>query len=328
MISGKMAAELERTTGRPVRLGDMVRLSVFWDRGFTIREVPLAGVFEFPAENSALDRIAYVDVDTLRTLEWNGPGRCLSHAVTRQSPLDYLTGDLADVFGSPGITEPSEAGIQLEDVERALAEPRDGGELVPASAGSWNFILIRLKPGVESGAIRAGLERQLAAEGLKATVGDWREAGGSGASLAGSLRWAFNGALALVVVLIALILANSFVIWITQRTAEIATMRALGASWGFVFSLLVVEAAILCAASGGAGVAVGSAIVAWLSRRGVDTGNRILALVFGGATLRPVLSWPMVGACFLGSVTVGVLALLLPIRLALRMHPARAMEGD
>jgi putative ABC transport system permease protein len=327
MISRKIAAELERTTGRPVSIGKTVRLSVFWDRGFTIREVPIVGIFGYQVENSALDRIAYVDADTLRALNGMVRGDA-SESPLPEGATEYLSGNLEEMFGASGITESSGEGIRLQDVELALTEPQGGLDDVQRGAGSWNFILLRLRPGVDAGSLKAVIERKLIAEGLQASVGDWRAAGGSGASLASSLSVAFNAGLALVAILVVLILANSFVIWITQRTAEIATMRALGASRGFVLSLLLAEAAILCAVSGAAGVALGSAIVTWLGRRGVDTGNRILALVFGGAKLRPVLTWGMVVTCLLGSMVVGVLALLLPIRLALRLHPARAMEGE
>jgi putative ABC transport system permease protein len=325
MISKRMAAELERSVGHAVAPGDRIRLSVFWDRGFTIREVPLTGTFEYPAANTVLDRIAYVDADTLRALNGMVRGDAASSQLPEGSTR-YLSGDLENVFDTNATAEPAESGVRLQDVEHALTEPRTGDTRLPVQAGSWNFILIRLNPGAAARSFRLDLEKQLAHEDLQARVGDWQAAGGSGAALAGSLRSAFNGGLALVAVVIGLILANSFVIWVNQRTSEIATMRALGASRGFILSLFFAEAAILSMVSGAAGVAVGSAVVVWLGRTGVHIDNRILTLVFGGTTLRPMLTWRTVTGGFLGALAVGLLALLLPLRLALRLRPARVME--
>jgi putative ABC transport system permease protein len=327
MLSGKMAADLERSVGHPVNVGDVVRLSTFEDRGFTIRQVPIVGFFTYPVDNTALDRIAYVDAATLRALNGMVRGDAPASSLP-EGATDYLSGNLDDLFDAPGITGQSGEGISVLDVERSLSEPPAAGEVVPYGGGSWSFILIRLKPGAKAGSLKTVIERRLAAEGLSASVGDWMAAGGSGASLASSLRWVFNGGLALATILVVLILANSFVIWIAQRTTEIATMRALGASRAFVLALLFTEAAILGAAWGGAGVAVGSSIVLWLGQRGIVLANRILVLVFGGATLQPVLTPGMVVAYLLGSAGIGVLALLVPIRLALRLDPARAMEGE
>ncbi len=72
LISLKKAEEISRSAGRSLVVGDPILLSVFTNHGFSIREVPLTGIFQYPTENTALERIAYVDSDTLRAL--NGIG--------------------------------------------------------------------------------------------------------------------------------------------------------------------------------------------------------------------------------------------------------------
>ena len=327
MISLKLASEIGRSMGGTLTPGAQVRLSTYTNRGFAIREVPLAGFFEYPSSNAVLDRIAYVDAATLRML--NGAAR--EKDVPAQLPgeaTSFLSGDLEGVFDSAGDEGRGGAGLSLTEVEQALSDTTVRAPVTTASAGSWNFILLRLEPGVDPRAFRLALEREFAREGLDVRVGDWKAAAGSGAALAGSLSAVFNLGLGLLAVVIVLILTNTFVIWVTQRTAEIATMRALGASKGFVFLLFFQESAILSTAAGLVGLAVGSVIVSFLHRRGLSLDNRLLTLVFGGTTLRPLLTARTAVVCFLGALIVGCASIVLPVRLALRVQPARGLEAE
>ena len=327
LISLKKAEEIGRSAGRPLVAGDPILLSVFTNRGFSIREVPLAGIFQYPTENTALERIAYVDADTLRALN----GMVRGKVDLRELPTEttnFLQGDLTGIFDSSTTAKTEDQGVRVSDVERVLSDTGTTRAGASDDTGSWNFVLIKLKPGVDRRVFQRNLEDRFRLLGLEARVGDWKAAAGSGAALAGSLSVAFNIGLVLLGVVIVLILANIFYTWVIERTAEIATMRALGASKGLVVSLFFTESTILSIISAAFGVLVCSALVFWMGRRGFTTDNRILMLVFGGTKLRPLLTSRSVVGGFLGAIAVGATAILLPLRLALKVALVKAMDTE
>jgi len=327
MISEKSALDIGKMTGHEPAIGDPVQLSVFTNRGFSIREVPLAGTFEYPVSNAVLDRISYVDSDTLRALNGMIQGSSASENLPKDART-WVSGDLQGIFDSKGTETTVDSGIRLSDVERALAASGPQDKAKPKDAGSWNFLVIKLASGTDLNTVKRDLEEKLRSAGLEARVGDWKAAAGSGAALAGSLSLAFNVGLGLLAIVIILVLANSFVALVTERTSEIATMRAVGAPKRFVRSLFLGEATVLCILSGAAGVILGSLLVAWMHRRGFATDNRIISMVFGGRILRPLLTPGTLVAAFLGSIVIGGAASLFAVRFALRIHPARAMESE
>jgi ABC-type antimicrobial peptide transport system permease subunit len=241
---------------------------------------------------------------------------------------NFLQGDLTGIFDSSTTAKTADLGVRVSDVERALSDTGTTRAGASADTGSWNFLLIKLKPGVDRRVFQRNLEDRFRLLGLEARVGDWKAAAGSGAALAGSLSVAFNIGLVLLGVVIVLILANIFYTWVIERTAEIATMRALGASKGLVVSLFFTESTILSIVSAAFGVLVCSALVFWMGRRGFTTDNRILMLVFGGTKLRPLLTSRSVVGGFLGAIAVGATAILLPLRLALKVALVKAMDAE
>ena len=328
MISKAQAAEIGGSQAKPLAPGDLIKLTAFTSRGFTIRQVPLAGIFEFPTTNAVLDKIAYVDSGTLRSLTGMVQGSG-TPANLPSSDTSYLTGSLTDVFGSSTSTvNDGASGISLSSVVSSLADTAARNAAASPAKGAWNFILVRLQAGANPGVVQGALERQFEAAHLPVTVGDWKAAAGTGAALSGALAIAFDSGLVLLAVVIIFVLVNTMTIWITERTGEIGTIRALGGSRGLVFELLFTESMILSAASALAGLVVGSAIVAWMARHGFPIHNRILELVFGGSRLKPLLTAKTLATGFIGALAIGALGVIFPLRLALKVQPGRAMDTE
>jgi putative ABC transport system permease protein len=328
LLSSQRVADIARTTGKRPKPGDPILLSVFTNMGFRIRETPLEGIFEYPASNSVLDRIAYVDADTLRALNGMNLG-IRDDLVPTEAETKYLSKDVADMFNSdPGQVVSQGTGSRLAEIERVLAQTEGRDRANRSDTGAWNFIILHLKPGIDPAAISRGLERDLSARGLDAVVGDWRTAAGSSATLAGALRSIYNIGLVLLAVVVLLVTANTLVIWVLERSPDIATMRALGASRGFIRSMFFLETLFLGIVSGTAGAIIGSSVVAILNARGIRLSNTMIAMVFGGGILRPVVSLRVLSVSFLSAVIVAALAWIYPVGLALRVRPAGAMRED
>jgi putative ABC transport system permease protein len=107
-------------------------------------------------------------------------------------------------------------------------------------------------------------------------------------------------------------IANTMVVAVLERRGEIGLRRALGATRGDVRTQFLVEAVLLAAAGGAAGVALGAAA------------TTLGALAAGWQLVVPALA---VGGGLLAAVLAGALAGLWPAARAARLAPAEALRA-
>jgi ABC-type antimicrobial peptide transport system permease subunit len=112
-----------------------------------------------------------------------------------------------------------------------------------------------------------------------------------------------------------------------ERTREIGTMRAIGASRKFVTRLFMTETLALGLVSGALGAGLGAVIVKVMASVGIPATNEFTAFMFSGEYLRPELKAQHLVLAFVTIVVVGVLSTFYPARLAARIAPAEAMRG-
>ena len=100
----------------------------------------------------------------------------------------------------------------------------------------------------------------------------------------------------MIAVVAVIIIMNTLVISVTERTSEIGTMRASGAQKSFVWKMVLCETLLLTGLSGVLGITVGGAVLAVLNVVGIEATNMFFEIIFGGPVLRPQLSLPSVMA--------------------------------
>ncbi len=165
--------------------------------------------------------------------------------------------------------------------------------------------LLRLKTALDD-------ERDLSAR-EKALTGKIDPAGGLV-----STRQAFLVAISFLVCMVGI--ANAMLMAITERFREIATMKCLGATDGFILTQFLMEAGIQGAAGGAMGMLVGL----------------LLSLIKGGWLFGGHLLWyfPALGllmcglACILAGLVLATMASIYPSWLASRMAPMEAMRVE
>ncbi|MCK4827007.1 FtsX-like permease family protein, partial [bacterium] len=155
---------------------------------------------------------------------------------------------------------------------------------------------------------------------------DWQTAAGMMGSLAYTVKTIFNLVILLIAVVAIIIIMNTLVISVTERTSELGTMRAIGAQKGFVRKMIIAETLITSCIFGAAGIVFGALILWILNIIGIPATNMFLEVLFGGAVLHPVISVSSV-IYSLGIVAgIGVLASLYPVAAALRIEPVKAIS--
>ncbi len=101
---------------------------------------------------------------------------------------------------------------------------------------------------------------------------------------------------------------------VTERTAEIGLLRAIGAYRGTILSVFLTEAVVIAAIGGLAGIGAALALVGVLQ----------LAL----PDLPVVPSWPFIGLAFLVALAIGLAAGIVPALRASGMHPLEALRAE
>ncbi len=154
------------------------------------------------------------------------------------------------------------------------------------------------------------------------TVTQYRQASIADIAVAVQLVGAFVQAFAVLALAVAgLVIANTFVILLTQRTRELALLRCVGAERRQVFRSVVAEAAVLGGLSALLGV-----LAAWgIGSAAVSVANRFDLPV---AIAAPNLTWTAVVIPLVAGLVVTVVAALAPARRATAVAPVAALRQD
>ncbi len=129
----------------------------------------------------------------------------------------------------------------------------------------------------------------------------------------GALTYAVSGIAAISLAVAGILIMNVMLVAISERTAEIGLLKALGASRGQILRLILAEAVLLSALGGGLGLGLG------------ELGCYVIRQAF------PVLPayapvW-VVASVFGLALFTGLLFSLLPARRAARLDPVLALSG-
>ncbi|MEV5508555.1 ABC transporter permease [Streptomyces orinoci] len=187
--------------------------------------------------------------------------------------------------------------------------------------GQFNELLVAARPGTDQAALAAEVRRLLPAEDAWVASGD--ELAAQQAQMLAQKNRTLSRTL-LVFAGIALlvgvfIIANTFTMLISQRSREIALLRAVGASRRQVVRSVLIEAGMLGLVSSAAGLAFGAGIAVGL--------RSFLGAQGAGFPDGPlVISPTAVLASLAVGVVVTVLAAWLPSRKAARIAPVQALN--
>ena len=129
------------------------------------------------------------------------------------------------------------------------------------------------------------------------------------------------GCVALIGLLVAAAgVSNAVLMSVAERTREIGTMRALGASRGRIFALVCLETVQVCTAG-----SLGGVLLAFVSSRTVEAWLRA-RLPFAPTDALIQWHWSIAAACVFGAVLLACFAALLPASRAAELSPIEAIR--
>ncbi|MFP4409233.1 MAG: ABC transporter permease [Spirochaetaceae bacterium] len=328
-------------------LGSEALLAVARGSSFTLRGMPVRGLFSYPVEDELLGQVALTDPETARSLNGYIRGGA-AEAEVPEGQRDLLEGELDSMFGGGDPEPESDAGGPGDD-GLDNGEPADGGSAAEPGdrdpeallqgleaerearaaretvAGAWNFLLVKLEEPGSYDRVRRRLIEAGYSEENGYLIRDWRETVGGSAQIVGYLQLMFNAGLFFVAFGAAVIATNALVLSVLERTKEIGTFRALGAGKGRVAAMVGGETLLVVVGAAALGLAAGGAALIWLNGAELRLENQYIEILFGGEPISGTVSFSLLLSHLGGALILAVVALLYPLKKALSIAPVEAM---
>jgi putative ABC transport system permease protein len=322
VISKSTFNKLKKKAGVEPKIGDQIVVTGMSSGGFKIRAVPLVGVVGAEDENEGQSFITYADVNTVRLLSGLTIGNDEETPVT-EDQKSLLAASEDDLFGGETLIQASKTAVP-----KAAPQASAPRKAAVADTGAWYFAIARLKNPNAAAATIASLNAWFAKEGIEAQAGDWKAASNPFGSSVDVIRIVFNIAIIIVAIVAVIIMMNTLVISVIERTGEIGTMRALGARKGFVRKMFLVETLTIAVVFGIIGTALALGTLGVLNVLHIEATNAFLKLLFAGPVLHTTASISSVLWSLILVSLVAVVAHLYPVSLALKIEPVRAMQTE
>ncbi|HKL86227.1 MAG TPA: FtsX-like permease family protein [Treponemataceae bacterium] len=329
-------------------IGDTLQLNSFGSAGMKILEVPIVGIFEFPLGNTRLFPLSFIDAVSLRYI-MGGQGGTVEKVDVSADATALLDTDLDNLFSDDfsfdfdqdmssivrSDTGGAATGIAAKKVTESNVFDILGKTSPPTAvadaeviSNDWHFIVMRLEPGVSSKAVIKELNALFEERDLLARAQGWWVSAMPDSLIYSGVKILFNVAIFILGFVSIIIIMNTLVISVMERTGEIGTMRALGARKAFVTKLFIAETSFITLVFGAIGLAAGSSLILVLNRLGIPTDNDALRYLGGGGILRPTISaQPVILSLSLMAV-IALFSWIYPVLIALKVSPLKAISTD
>jgi putative ABC transport system permease protein len=306
LVSEYQNAQYLENFGITLQPGEKIKLLGVTAGGANTVSSSMVGTFEPIHYTSVFNYINFMDAETYTEL-YNYTGvealpdsfnAGLAAATADEDSLFALAGD--DSFGK-----------------------LDLASLTPRTLSGFTMAAVKLTDHSKADEAIAALE----ADGtLGIKVARWDKASGFYARISLALQAFIFVATALIFLVVIMIFMNTLIINVVERTAEIGTMRALGAEKRFVRGLFLAETLMLNTAASLAGMILALAALIASGKRGLPLPEMVSQFLIGGGPL-PVIIGPIPFiAAILTVLAVSVLATIYPVAVATSITPLNAMS--
>ena len=323
MLSKQMLSRIESERGRKLDTGDELKLTSLGSAGFKIRQLELIGVYSYAQSNSLMEPIVLIDAQSARKL---------NSILITQTDMDIPeeNTDLLDIdFDSMFFHDDSSAGSFDNDdanVFSMLNSMSQSAEARPPENddGSWQFIIVNLRPGVSYNAAKKAIAHSLRDFDIRLL--DWKQASGQSAIFGWYMQILFYVGLIVAIVTGCIGIVNMILASMFTRYNEIGLIRSIGGQKILIIRLLLYEYIALSLVGYCVGV-IAARIIAFLINHGnISFSNEILRSMFGGSVIRYMLTFKAVAITLVLALLLGVISSLYPVFKASSVQPASAIS--
>ena len=336
MIDTRVKKAFESLYSRPLNLGDTV-LCAGASSSNIIREAKVVGVFNPPNENSAMFQIVYCSPSFARSFADLTYASSFSQDIPDSIDLSLTEMDEDDLFESFdddlfAIDDSSSdfLGNGISDFDSILGDTTLRDELNKTDDGAWHYILAKVKNPMQTQSIINELNAKFKEAGLDVYAMDWKKAAYSYSGSVEGIGLVFNILIIILAIVVFIIIMNTMIVSVIERTGEIGTMRAIGAEKKFVRRLFFSETIFLTSISSLAGVILSFIIMAIFNSLNITITNSIAKMILGGGLLRFSPTVGIIISTIIIAVGGSALSNLYPVSSALKITPLKALNhgGD
>lgn len=328
LLNEAIYEDIKEELDRDLQIGDMITIQGF-AYGLKIIEVPLTGIYRYKNADSTVNEFNLIDVESFRILHKMIVGTTAAVEVDDEA-VEFLDDelDLDSLFDDTEEVEISEDTAE-KDYDAVLGDLSVREALTRPDTGAWNYILLRLKDSDDVYKVRENINKWAEEKGYELEVVPWTESSGMIGQILTGLKLVFNIIILLVAIVAIIIIMNTLVVSIVERTSEIGTMRAIGGQKDFIRTMFVTETMTISLVFGLIGIAVAAIILLIAGQVGIDSGgNEIFESLFGGPVLYPSISPLSIVLALVVCIFIGFVSSLYPVYLALKIEPVEAMQSN
>ncbi len=318
----------------PLKLGDKILVSAFSATG-TSREAKVCGFYTQPDENTAMMPLVYATPSLARTFAGLTYGAGFAEQLPESIDTDLGAASEDEMFdsddGSNASMFDSSTDItktKTEDFNDILGDTTLRDKLNQTDSGAWNFIILKTTKGVNTDKLIQKMNIDFLREGLTEKAVNWKSAGASFTSTVSGISALFTALVIILAVVVFIIIMNTLIVSVIERTAEIGTMRALGAEKNFVRKLFFFESVTITLISAAAGTILALLIMLIINSFHLTVSGDIAKMLLGGGSIEFIPT----AASIIGTIliiTIGsVLADIYPVSAALKISPLKALSQD
>ena len=317
MISTQIAKHLNANIGSDIQFVVARGLSA------RIRHAPITAIYSYPVENSIFDEIVLISPDIAREL--------LDITGMYAGENVQIDEEIEDILSDFDLDSMFEEASDVSEIhkENTVLESKNEEEEIASQLDetSWNFITCRVSDKNAIPSLIRKFNRHFRKNGWPVEAVNWRHAAGSNAMYLYFLRLIMN--IGIFVILFAgfIVINNTLVINILDRTCEIGTMRALGSSKRFVCFECMTETMIISVVAGIIGCVLGLIFSNVISSLNITLTNSFLIQLFGGSKLIASVTFGNLLRSFSISLFIGIIAWIYPVFTAINTSPVVAMQG-
>lgn len=329
LVSQAWAENFEKENKKSVEIGSEVQLIFSDGNTFRIRALPVKGIYSYPLRNEILDKIVLADSETVRSLL--GLDYTFSDDVVVDEDATNLIDSVELNFDDMDSLFAEESDIFVEEtISSNITEFFDTNiPSVNTDITNWHFIVVRLNENVnvnEDSIIRA-FNRWAKQNNYPIEAVNWRIAAGPTAQYVYYLRVVLLIGVFVILFAGLIVVTNTLVINVLDRTKEIGTMRALGANKRNIAFLCMSETLILTILSVIISCVFSFLIILFMQKFPITLNNMFFEQLFGSKKLVPQLTLSNIGFGFLIAILIGLFSWILPVIEALKILPIKAMKG-
>jgi putative ABC transport system permease protein len=319
----------------PLELGDKVLVEgMGTGNGFIIREATVCGFYDQPDVNTAMAAIAYISPRLARSFA--GLTYASSYAEELPSTVDTSLSSQSedDLFGSGDdmlSADGSDSDVLASsstDFNNILGDTSMRDKLNQVDDGSYHFIVLKTTHSWQADKIISSLNKQFDSQGLTCKAVNWKSAASSYVKAVEGIGGIFTALVVILAIVVFIIIMNTLVVSVIERTAEIGTMRALGADKLFVRKLFFTESISISLIASIAGVILAFIAMAIVNACHFTVTGDIAKIILGGGSISLIPTVKSVVTTVLLVMLGSVLANIYPVRAALRITPLQALSQD